>query len=1284
MKSANWWKKCLAALLSAALISSCVGSAGVFAAGDASTGEPTLAEEFQNAPQQSRTMIRYWLPDAAVEEEEVRRDIQTIAELGYGGIEVVGLTMLTSGVTDDYRWGTENWDRAMEVVVDEAKKQGLTVDVTNGPGWPISMPGIETADDEAASYEMTYGTAVVAGGERYTGVVPARNQVRKSGTTKLFAVAAYRVAGDKTVDYGSYVDLMPSVTLNEQDPAQSTLDWTAPDGEDWMVFSFWEQPTAQQYGGKYYIVDHFGQAGAQACIDYWEQVLEEKDYLHEVSSIFNDSLEYQVDKEWTRGFQEIFEQQKGYDITPYLPVIGGTGYYQTGEGPNFSFTDPELTQRIKNDYNDVVTYCYNEYHLKPLQQMAEEHGMNIRYQVAYNKPMEVETSALSVGIPEGEGLNRATLDNLRMMASAVHMTDKQIYSFEAAAEFGNANGQSYEDMAWWLKRSWAAGMNRQVLHGASYSGVWEDGKLSGAIGGTSWPGWSGFSGFISNDWNRNTSEENASSYIEYFSRYNYIMQKESKIDVAVYRHTYEDRYMLSGNDGEDWYPDGGALNANGYSYEFVSPSILSLDTAKVTNGVLNENGPAYKAIVLANEERMSPSTLDTLTEMVEAGLKLVVVGDTPSKLMYQSELNEGYTDAMIVDGMASLCENGNVRQVADYADVPAALAALGVTADAQYSTPTDILARHQVDETGDYYYLYNYNKMLAEDANATLATAGTGYPGINKEMAFSEKDVEVTLKGEGRPYLLDGWTGEITPIASYQLNNGSVTLKLSFDEDEAKLIALLTDEEAQANGITPHSSYITALDSSSQAVYTDQGEIALRASEEGRHTATLSNGTQCAASVEEVQQSFAVGAWDLQISAIEPGEGSIYFRDSVWNQLEPTTVTSLAGWSEINPDWKNVSGIGRYTATFTLDKGWEQGYGATIALGEVEDTYTVEVNGTQLPFTNQINTTLDIGPYVHQGENTIVVTVASTLYNQFKAHGGMMSSMPLKQNGLLGVNGVVRVTPYQQVVFEADTSKEILNKVLAYAQQQYEDPSFEQVIAVVQETFTAALESARAVAADPYATQQEIDAAWQTLMTEIHKLGFVRGDKTSLATLLEVATQYEVKIDSYTPATADQFVAVLAEARETYADENAMQDDVSAAESDLLEAMMNLRYKADKGVLESVLAKASEIDLAAYTAESRAAFQSANDNARAVYEDENATQDEVNSAADRLHAAIDRLEATDAASGSIVGQGASIQGDATRTNGSATAKTGETTPVAALIAVLALAGAGLVVSKKRR
>ena len=84
--------------------------------------------------------------------------------------------------------------------------------------------------------------------------------------------------------------------------------------------------------------------------------------------------------------------------------------------------------------------------------------------------MEVETSALSVAIPEGEGLNRASLDNLRMMASAVHMTDKQIYSYEAAAEFGNPYGQSYEDIAWWLKRGWAAGMNRQVLHGAAYTG----------------------------------------------------------------------------------------------------------------------------------------------------------------------------------------------------------------------------------------------------------------------------------------------------------------------------------------------------------------------------------------------------------------------------------------------------------------------------------------------------------------------------------------------------------------------------------------------------------------------------------------------------------------------------------------------------------------------------------------------------------------------------------------------------------------------------------------------
>ena len=50
--------------------------------------------------------------------------------------------------------------------------------------------------------------------------------------------------------------------------------------------------------------------------------------------------------------------------------------------------------------------------------------------------------------------------------------------------------------------------------------------------------------------------------------------------------------------------------------------------------------------------------------------------------------------------------------------------------------------------------------------------------------------------------------------------------------------------------------------------------------------------------------------------------------------------------------------------------------------------------------------------------------------------------------------------------------------------------------------------------------------------------------------------------DKYTPVTAEPFTTALTEAKAVKEDGDAMQDDVTTAESALLEAMMNLRYRA--------------------------------------------------------------------------------------------------------------------------
>ena len=84
-------------------------------------------------------------------------------------------------------------------------------------------------------------------------------------------------------------------------------------------------------------------------------------------------------------------------------------------------------------------------------------------------------------------------------------------------------------------------------------------------------------------------------------------------------------------------------------------------------------------------------------------------------------------------------------------------------------------------------------------------------------------------------------------------------------------------------------------------------------------------------------------------------------------------------WKDL-PGMEFASGIGTYRVSFQLDHAWEEKIGYLLELGEVCDSYNIEVNAHPVS-ANQLHTTIDIGPLLRKGENTIVITVASTLLN---------------------------------------------------------------------------------------------------------------------------------------------------------------------------------------------------------------------------------------------------------------------------------------------------------------
>ena len=216
---------------------------------------------------------------------------------------------------------------------------------------------------------------------------------------------------------------------------------------------------------------------------------------------------------------------------------------------------------------------------------------------------------------------------------------------------------------------------------------------------------------------------------------------------------------------------------------------------------------------------------------------------------------------------------------------------------------------------------------------------------------------------------------------------------------------------------------------------------------------------------------------------------------------------------------------------------------------------------------------------------------------------------------------VVLSAEFEKISEGQEANKTALKIAIDLADQ----ANLDNVIPVVVEEFNAALQEAKEVYADENAMQPEVNAAFDRLAEAMHKLEFYKGDKTALKAFIDKVSGLDST--KYSTDTWTAFEAELNEAIAVYNDENAMQEEVNTAYSELVTAFLNLRLIPDKSLLEELINKAEGLDSANYTKASYAVVESALAAAKATFENPNATQEEVNSAKDVLEKVINSLEA---------------------------------------------------------
>ncbi len=185
------------------------------------------------------------------------------------------------------------------------------------------------------------------------------------------------------------------------------------------------------------------------------------------------------------------------------------------------------------------------------------------------------------------------------------------------------------------------------------------------------------------------------------------------------------------------------------------------------------------------------------------------------------------------------------------------------------------------------------------------------------------------------------------------------------------------------------------------------------------------------------------------------------------------------------------------------------------------------------------------------------------------------------------------------------------------------DEELENVVPAVANELKAALEEAKAILEDATAEQETVDASFDRLATAIQMLDFIKGDKAALRSFI---TKVENAVEEeYTPATWTAFAAALETGNTVLADENAMQEEVDNAYTNLVKAYLNLRLVPNKDKLEDLINQTKALVAANYTADTWENVSNALVLAENVMSNENATSEEVTNAETVLTKAVEGL-----------------------------------------------------------
>lgn len=307
---------------------------------------------------------------------------------------------------------------------------------------------------------------------------------------------------------------------------------------------------------------------------------------------------------WTDNFDTIFNQIKGYNLIPFLPVFAGKYVEST-----------EAVAGVTYDLNDVFTQLVTNNYYKYFTELCNNNGLKSYIEPYGGGPVSPLDVSAHIDLPMTEfWMNRTKQKRLTGTIHGAHIYGKNIISAEAFTSTPDLNWNNHPALAkTWGDMAWVAGVNEFMFHRFVHQA---NTKVKPGLTMGKW----GANFDRTQTWWMNAGL----AWFKYIARGSFLLRQGHPVaDILVFVGDLPHKNGIKRNKLKYKVPVG--LN-----YDCTnSHALINRFTIKGKKLVLPE-GNAYSHLVLHDTRLITLATLRRIKAIVDAGIP--VIGHKPSKL----------------------------------------------------------------------------------------------------------------------------------------------------------------------------------------------------------------------------------------------------------------------------------------------------------------------------------------------------------------------------------------------------------------------------------------------------------------------------------------------------------------------------------------------------------------------------------------------------------------------------------------------------------------------------